>query len=196
MNSKGAKGTSKLVNKFVDKADSEIWHEFVKGDDDAFVFIYNKYINKLLRFGVQFAPRETVKDSIQDLFLHFKKSKKNKPISKISPYLYKALYRIIKAKIDASKRAIDSYDEMKENKSWQVYLPADTNLIASEQQKEQSHKLSLSLNQLSEKQRQAILLYYYEGLTHEEIKDIMGLRSKSSVRKLIHRGLDALKSFF
>lgn len=187
---------SKLANKFVDKADSEIWHEFVKGDDDAFVFIYNKYINKLLRFGIQFAPRETVKDAIQDLFLHFKKSKKNKPISKISPYLYKALYRIIKAKMDASKRATDSYDEMKEIKYWQIELATDTKLIAFEQQKEQSHKLNKSLNQLSVKQRQAMLLYYYEGLTHEEIKDIMGLSNKSSVRKLIHRGLDSLKKFF
>lgn len=184
-----------LLNKFNNKSDTEIWNKFVKGDDDAFAFIYNKYIHQLFRFGIQFAPREIVKDCIQDLFIQTRKGKKVKKTIKITPYLYKALYRIIKDKTEKS-RSMSSFDEMKEVKSWQINLTTDSKLIAFEQHTEQTIKLKASFNKLSEKQKQAVLLYYYEGLTHNEIKEIMGLSNKSSVRKLIYRGLDSLKKHF
>jgi len=186
---------NELLNKFIDKSDTEIWNKFVKGDDDAFAFIYNKYIHQLLRFGIQFAPREIVKDSITDIFIQFRKGRKTKKSINITPYLYKSLFRVLNSKTESLKR-MRSFEEIEEIRSWQINLSADSKLIAFEQQTQQTAKLKASFNSLSKKQRQAILLYYYEGFTHDEIKGIMGLRNKSSVRKLIYRGLDTLKKHF
>lgn len=180
---------------FDGRTDAEIWENFMTGDDDAFVYIYNNYVNKLLRFGRQFASNELVKDAIQDLFLYLKKrKKKGKEISRIAPYLYKSLYRMIIAKLEYEKKF--KAHEHPESKNWEINISRETKLISMENQEELSNQLQESLNKLSVKQRQAILLYYYEGLTHDEISDIMDLSNKSSVRKLIQRGLDSLQRIF
>jgi len=178
-----------------EKTDAEIWNSFMNGDDDAFVFIYNKHVNQLLRFGVQFAPREMVKDAIQDLFLYLKKRKKSDyEVHRIAPYLYKSMYRILLTKLEYEKKF--KPNEHPESQNWEINISRETKLISQEGQEELSNQLRVSLNSLSLKQRQAILLYYYEGLTHDEIRDVMDLSNKSSVRKLIQRGLDTLQIIF
>jgi len=187
------------VNEFSEydnRTDFENWNDFKKGSVDVLIYMYHKYVAQLLRFGIQFAPREVVKDSIQDLFLYLKERKKhNSDIKNISAYLYKCLYRIIKKKVDYSMK-FSSVDMNSEIKDWRVVLSKEIKLIEQEHQKDQGIKLQNSLDSLSVKQRQAILLYYYEGFTHQEITDIMELKSKSSVRKLIYRALSTLKDSF
>ena len=186
----------KEVHKYVGQSDAEIWQSYLSGDDDALIFIYNNYVGGLLRFGLQFAPREMVKDSIQDLFLNLKNRRKKRTlVQRITPYLYKAIYRIIKSKLERYKNLITS-DGLDQIKQWNIHVSEEINLIRQEHRLEQSKHLQNSMNELSEKQRQAVLLFYYEGLTHQEIADIMGLRNKSSVRKLIYRALDSLKRYF
>lgn len=182
-----------LVNQFTGRKDADIWQDFVNGEDEAFVFIYNNYVNRLFRFGIQFAPREMVKDAIQDLFLYLKKRKKTKnSVQSIAPYLYKSLYRIIDTKVAYAKK-YKSTDEVIESKNWQINISNEIKLIEQENIEERSQQLKISINELTSKQKQAIVLYYYEGFTHDEIKDVMGLSNKSSVRKLIYRGLDMLQ---
>ena len=186
----------KEVHKYAGQSDADIWQSYLSGDDDALIFIYNNYVDRLLRFGLQFAPREMVKDSIQDLFLNLKNRRKKRTlVQRLTPYLYKAIYRIIKSKLERHKNLITS-DGLDQIKQWNIHVSEEINLIRQEHRLEQSKHLQNSMNELSEKQRQAVLLFYYEGLTHQEIADIMGLRNKSSVRKLIYRALDSLKRYF
>jgi len=150
----------------------------------------------LLKFGIQFTSREIVKDSIQDLFLYLKE-RNNHPteVRNISAYLYKSLYRIIKKKMNRSMN-ISSIHNDSDIKDWEVVISKEVKIIEKENLKEQKEKLQSSLADLSAKQRQALLLYYYEGFTHQEISDIMELKNKSSVRKLIYRAIDSLKENF
>ena len=50
----------KEVHKYAGQSDADIWQSYLSGDDDALIFIYNNYVDRLLRFGLQFAPREMV----------------------------------------------------------------------------------------------------------------------------------------
>ncbi|MEQ9287804.1 MAG: sigma-70 family RNA polymerase sigma factor [Cyclobacteriaceae bacterium] len=185
-----------VSDRYNDKTDLEVWQAMNRGDEEALIYIYNTYVHKLLRFGIQFAPREVVKDSIQDLFFYLKKRTRSKlNVQRISPYLYKALFRIISTKQEYSKNFL-SEKELVEVKDWHINVSDEIKLIERESQEERSERLKKSLRELSRKQRQAILLYYYEGFTHNEITDIMGLKNKSSVRKLIHRAIDSLKNNF
>ncbi len=178
---------------FENMSDCEIWKNFSKGDSDGLLYIYHKYVSQLLKFGIQFAPREVVKDSIQDLFLYLKERKnQSTEVKNIAAYLYKSLYRIVKKKVDDSLK-LSSLNPNLEVSNWKIAISKEIKFIEVEQQKEQSEKLQRSINDLSIKQRQALLLYYYDGFTHNEIADIMDLKNKSSVRKLIYRGLDTLK---
>lgn len=179
---------------FENKSDAEVWRTFCSGSDEALIFIYNTHIQRLLRFGLQFATRETVKDAIQDLFINLKETKGNREIKRITPYLYKSLYRIIKRKRSFSERFILKRNE--DIKNWEIHFSIESKLIDQEQTLEQSTKLQKYLNDLSSKQRKVLLLYFYEGFTHNEIKEIMDLSNKSSVRKLIYRAIESLRRNF
>jgi len=190
-----SKGKSRLNDfaEFEHISDNELWNNFSKGDTDVLIYLYHKYVAQLLRFGIQFAPRDTVKDSIQDLFLYLKERKNQSgEVKNITAYLYKILYRLIRKKVEYSLK-FSSIHENNEIKNWQISISKDIKFIEAEHKKEQNKKLERSLNNLSDKQRQALLLYYYEGFTHQEIADIMDLKNKSSVRKLIYRALGSLK---
>jgi RNA polymerase sigma factor (sigma-70 family) len=181
---------------FESRTDLEIWAYFNDGNSDVLIYLYHKYVAQLLKFGLQFAPRENVKDSIQDLFLYLKERKNDSnQVKNISAYLYKSLYRILQKKQESSMK-LSPVDFNSDIKNWQISISKEVNIIEKEKQKEQKQKLQNSLNELSSKQRQALLLYYYEGFTHKEITDIMELKNKSSVRKLIYRALDSLKESF
>ena len=53
-----------------------------------------------------------------------------------------------------------------------------------------------SLKELSKRQREAIILFYYEGFTYAQIAVIMGYRNTKQVRKIIYRAIDKLKTNF
>ncbi len=190
--------SGKIPDNFAEYAelpDVEIWQRFIAGDWDVLIYIYHEYTARLLRFGLQFAPRELVKDAIQDLFLYLKERKKQpQKIQNIPAYLYKSLYRIIRKKVEYGQRlAVIGEDQVKE---WRIVLASEISLINQEHKNEQRKKLQLLLDKLSARQRQALLLYYYEGFTYREIAEIMDLKDKSSVRKLVHRAIDMLRDGF
>ena len=177
------------------KTDLEIWNAFISGDKSAFVYLYNNYANQLLKFGIQFAPREMVKDAIQDLFVYLKDRKwKGEQVNRIAPYLYKSLYRILLEKIKKGQ-LLKSLD-FEHGKSWQINVSTEIDVIETGDKSQQAKLLKVRLNELSPKQKQAILLYFYEGFTYEEVKDIMQLSHRSSARKLIYRALETLRGAF
>lgn len=183
--------------RFANKKDEEIWQSYCAGDDEAFVYIYNEYVHSLFTFGVQFASRAIVLDAIQDLFLYLKQRQgKDHRIEKIRPYLYKALHRTLMSILKKEIR-VKSFDALKDPPvNWTISLTSDMRLIDEENTTIRREKLEKALNELSKKQRQAIILYYYEGFTFEEIKDIMNVSDKSSVRKLVQRALETMRHIF
>lgn len=179
-----------ILDKF---PDHEIWHKFKSGDRLAFTYIYNKHINALYNFGNQFTTdTELVKDSIHDLFVELRKSGKSSKILSIKSYLYKSLYRILIKRI--SKEAQSVSDE-NIDPSFLITLSPEHILIDQQLTKDMRENLEHSLNQLSVKQRQAILLYFYDELTYKEISEVFGMNNVKSARKLIYRALDKLKSY-
>lgn len=49
------------------------------------------------------------------------------------------------------------------------------------------------MSKLTTRQKEAVLYFYYEGLSYQEIADIMGFQNVKSARKLIYRAIDALR---
>ncbi|MEQ8906184.1 sigma-70 family RNA polymerase sigma factor [Ekhidna sp.] len=192
-----ASSLKKGKQRFSDRKDEEIWQAYCAGDDEAFVYIYNEYVHRLFTFGVQFASRAIVLDAIQDLFLYLKQRQgKEQRVEKIRPYLYKALHRTLMSILKKETRLKSFEPSNDPPANWAISLTSDVKLIDEENTKIQRGRLTKALNQLSEKQRQAIILYYYEGFTFEEIKDIMNVSDKSSARKLVGRALDSMRHIF
>lgn len=71
----------------------------------------------------------------------------------------------------------------------------EVDLIENEVHAEELSKLHAAIEQLSERDRRVIQLYYFEGKTQQEIADILGL-ARTTVTELIARILLRLKNFF
>ncbi len=67
-------------------------------------------------------------------------------------------------------------------------------LIESEEHSEELSKLHAAIEQLSERDRRVVQLYYFEGKTQQEIAVILGI-AKSTMSELLPRILLRLKNF-
>ena len=66
-------------------------------------------------------------------------------------------------------------------------------LINQSLDEEIKERLSKSMIKLTARQKEAIIYFYYEGMSYPEIADLMGFQSVKSARKLIYRAIEALR---
>ena len=186
-NFQGRHNTGKSLFEY--KSDREIWLEFKKGSEVAFNHIYRKHTPDLYNFAYQFTHnKDIIKDSIQNVYIDIRRRReKLSEVNSIKGYLYKAIYREMVKKLEKERRYI-SEEEINEN-LFNIELSFEDKLIGDEITKELKEKLEKILNQLTSKQKEALLLFYKEGLSYKEVAEIMGLKNSKSARKLIYRAL-------
>ena len=83
-----------------------VWDEFIRGNEAAFIFIYDKYFDTLFKYGSQFtADRGLIKDAIQDVFLELiNKRRKLSSTNSIKFYLFKSLKRSVFHQLKRNRR--------------------------------------------------------------------------------------------
>ncbi|WP_185154433.1 RNA polymerase sigma factor [Fulvivirga sp. M361] len=174
--------------------DRELIEDLKAGDVAALGSVYNTHVQNLIRYASQFTTdRDIVLDSIQEVFLYLLDKKDDlKNIRSIRPYLYKSLYHQLMKQL-AGNRPLEKSRLDKAGFEFEIEFSSQTRMIFDETYSERLQKMNASLTGLSGKQRQAILLYFYEGFTHQEVADIMGLKHKNSASKLISRSLRLLR---
>lgn len=154
--------------------------------------LYDSYVNMLFNFGCKIsADRELVKDCIHDVFVKiYCKQEEMDNVLNIKSYLFVSL----KNKICDELRKTNHYTA---NELEEFHLASDCNTedeyIHGEKEALTSQALLGLMNQLSERERQAITLYYLESKKYEEISVQMGINYQS-LRNLIYRGLSRLRS--
>lgn len=166
----------------------EIWSRFLDGDDESLIYIYRKYANILFRYANQFSKRhELVRDCIQELFYDLiDKRGRLSPVKSVKAYLFACIKRKLLRKIQKEERLAHeregfSFELDRESRNMYPGLdPGDYAII------------QLKLNELPVKQREVILLHFYEGLGYDEIAEVMGIKIKSA-RVLTYRALESLQ---
>lgn len=167
------------------------WKSF-KGSNKEFLrdLYFDNYQN-LYDYGCRLInDPELVKDSIQDLFVKLwgrRKSLEN--VEKIKPYLIVSLRSIVYNHLRRSNR-IDLFE------CWND-IPFEFNLMENNEpefydQEEDRRRLTKALSSITHRQKEAIYLRYYEGLSTDEIAEVMDMTPKA-VYKLISRGIYALR---
>jgi len=188
---KGARWTQKHITTDMWHGMSEkmIWDEFKRGNNDALVFIYNKYFSTLFSYAIRFCPdRELVKDIIQDLFVYLYKTRKSiNSTTSIKFYLFKCLKRRTIAELKKIKPLqVDIYPM-----SWE--MSSESMFIHAEDEKTKTRLLQLAIEKLSPKQQEIIYYIYYQNFSYSEASAIMGFSQPKSARKLLYRALNTLK---
>jgi len=172
-----------------------LWGEFKKGDEDAFTLIYNKYIFLLFSYGERLTSnKELIEDSIHDLFVDIWKNRESIGHAySIKFYLYKGLKRKIIKNLSIKKRLPS--DNFSDKHDVEMTFSHEFDLIIKEVSEEQKLNLLKAINSLSKRQKEAIILRFYDDLSFREIGELLSISIKSTYT-LIYRAIDVLKQNF
>ncbi len=172
-----------------------IWERFKSGDQRALTYIFEKYSGFLFNYGYQFTSnRNLIKDCLQDMFLDLIRHKRNlKPTDSIKFYLMKSFRNKLATTVEKNKRREKvELEKFRENTSFLVTISSEVKMINGQLDAEKRRLVAQKLNELPPLQREAILLYFYEGMKYAQIADLLGIKVKST-RSLIYRSLQSLK---
>ncbi len=168
------------------------WERLRRGDRAALRELYESYYEVLHNYGCRMTPHpELVEDCIQDLFvelwrlrdrLNATNSVKNYLLGSFRNNLVKMLQRVNRHS-DELSLDFELRDEGPH---------AEEKLMQGESETEWQAKLDAAMQKLSYRQREAIYLRYQEGMSYEQICEVMQLQYQS-VRNLISNGVKKLK---
>ena len=173
--------------------DAELWELFRTGSPEAFELLYRRFYAVLFRYGRTFTHDDKlVEDCIQDLFLNLHRYGSNlKPMPDgVAFYLLGSLRNTMFRQLNLLNRLRDSYS-LPETGA-QVELSVEDALIIRQLSDQQMQQLNQALEQLPERQREAIVLKFYSGLSLEQIAQVMGVNHQSA-KNFIQKGLQALR---
>jgi len=188
-------GHSESIKVYESKSDVVVWNAFNKGDEIAFNYIYRMYVKVLFKYGCQMSrDHNHIQDCIHNIFIDLRRKRGQlNEVQSIKAYLFKILYRELIRKSNKSKEEAHQYPE-KIPDNFSIEFSQETKLIQQENAQEKIERIQSAINKLTCRQRQAILLFYEEGMTYKEISVAMDFIEVKSARKVIYRALDTMKT--
>lgn len=170
-----------------------VWQHLQQGNKRALDYFYDTYVQSLYNYGKKITDHEDlIKDCIQDLFIDlWRNSASLQYPQSLKFYLLKSLrYKIIR-QLKKEKRKLQI-----ENLFLDMtldHVPSyEFDLILKQLTIEKRQQLQKGLKKLSNRQREAVVLKFYEELSYEEIASVMSIHPQS-VYNLIHQAIDILK---
>lgn len=175
--------------------DLRYWEGMIRGDEHAFGKLYESYFKLLYNYGRKICSERTrVEDCIHDLFVDLWRYRENlSSTTSVRFYLYRSLRRkLVKQKENGMWLYDDAsfVDEVLRLST----QSQEHEIIESESKDQKSAKLQKLLNDLSPRQLEALVLYFYDEFSYEEIADILNVNTQSA-RNLVQRGLMQLRDY-
>ncbi|SHG01643.1 RNA polymerase sigma factor [Pedobacter caeni] len=178
------------MDKYDKTSESALWQSFKSGDKTAFKAIYYEYYMLLYRYGVKTsADTELAEDCLQDLFLKLWKNRENLgEVSSVKSYLYRAYIRTL---FDAMKkfRKEHQFGDLSTETS---ESSIEETIIEGQTHTESNLHLHRALQHLSRRQRQVVLLHYFEGLSYKQIAEVLPIKYQA-IRNCIHEAIKVLR---
>ena len=161
-------------------------------ETDVYVMLYNSYADALYAYGMGFGfDNETVKDVIHDIFLDIMTRQVDLGrIVNIKAYLFRIVHNRL---VDLHRSRVDKCDLSDREPGLRVSLTSLDAMIESEHVLRIRQTIESLLNQLSPKQREALLLRYGCGYSTRETASLLEL-SFAAAQKLLQRAKAALRT--
>jgi len=169
--------------------DKEIWQNIPEGDPVAYAQLYFNYFKKFYNYGKKFTGDiSLIEDSIQEVFMEiWNKRKKIPEIDSPDSYFFSAFRFILLKKIRQLKRSSGTKQPHNE-----TAFSIELQIITQETDSLLQQKLAAALKWLTPRQKEAIFLRFYEGLSYEEVAAILNISVKATY-KIIARSITSLK---
>ena len=181
------------ILKFNSVDDAMLWNNLREGDEKSFSMLFERYYTDLVRYGNSLSPyEEKVQDCIQDVFTDiwvYRNTLQNSVV--VKAYLLSSVRKRI-ARLherDHIFRKTTSTDSI----AFLLEFSVDYELIDDDYAtKEKVIHLNNLLNDLPARQKEALYLRYHQGLTVEQIAEMLDVNYQSA-SNLLHRGLLSLR---
>jgi len=177
------------MNKITDQF---IWKALKEGDLRAFSTLFEIYYPQLHSYGLKISKDVALtEDSLQDFFLYVYEHRENlSDLDTIAPYLFTSYKRFL-IKMMMKNTKLKQTDFSNEN-IIDVQFSAEELMSHQESETFNNKNLTVLLNNLPKRQKEAIYLKYYSGLKATEISKIMDINYQSVVNT-IHKAIKNLK---
>lgn len=180
------------------ESDIELMLRTKAGDDNAFSELMDRHYKGVLNYIYRFTNlRENSEDLAQEVFLRvYRSAGKYKPEAKFTTWLYKIATNVSLTYVKKKNTNV-SLDEMNENKGEHE----NPNVEISDDiiyRKEMKNAIFNAMETLPEREKIAIMLCKYEGLSYEETAEVLEC-TVGAVKAYVHRGrmklIDKLKPY-
>jgi len=176
----------------------DLMARIAKGDDDAFEILVSRHQTSVLNLIYRFiGDRTQAKDLSQEVFVRvWQAAKSSEPKAKFTTWIYKITTNLCLNEIKSASRRrwflfhrSDEDSEKSIEETFSDGSPTAEDLLLS---KERTRQISEALQSLPENQRMALILKRYDGLSYQEIAQIIGC-SVSAVESLLVRAKRTLQ---
>lgn len=166
--------------------------KFVAGDDNAYSAIYNLYAKDLYAFGLSLRVKtEIIEDAIHDIFIEIYSHRHNLENVDNMKYYFMAAFR--NRLFFLLKKESNTYEMDEKNSYGLEEKDYQETWIAQEEDTAKQELVKKLFSELNKNQQEAIYHRYVEGLSCEEIANLMHINYQSA-KNLIHRAIKKMKS--
>ncbi|MFC5624880.1 RNA polymerase sigma factor [Algoriphagus winogradskyi] len=172
--------------------DRALWQSVRKGNDLAFSNLYQRFSNLLFNYGMHFCyNRELVKDCVQELFTNIWNRREGlSEVDSVKYYLFKSFRNLLIQHITRDRKL---YSDMNEDcQLSECESSVEEELISQDYLKDNKSKVTTALTKISKRQREIIVLKYFNDLSYAEISSIMSI-TPASAHNLLSKALQCLR---
>ena len=171
--------------------EKEYWTNIETGDIKAYSEVYIFYYKKLYNYGRKFTQDTTlIEDAIDEVFIMvWTNRQKLSTIRSPHSYIFSSFRNNIFKKLRAAK-TIHDLELRGEN---DIEFSIDAIIINREVDAARKLKIEKALSEITTRQKEAIFLRFYEGLSYEEVAGIMNISIKATY-KIMARALKDLRN--
>jgi len=168
--------------------DSLLWTRLRTGDEKAFSVLFTKYYEHLVRYGNSFSNHsDKVQDCVQDVFADLWLYKHSlSDTANVKAYLLSSVRKRI-ARLQ-ERDHIFSKVASTDSIEFLFDFSIEHKLIIDESTADQVSQLNKLINLLPSRQKEALYLRYHQGLSVEQIADMLDVNYQSA-NNLLHRAL-------
>ncbi|HEX8013600.1 MAG TPA: sigma-70 family RNA polymerase sigma factor [Flavobacterium sp.] len=172
--------------------DHKLWSKLKAGDEKSFSLLFEKYYADLINYGNSFSPfAEKVQDCVQDVFadIWLYRDSLQEP-NVVKAYLLSSVRKRIARLYERDHifKKITTTDSIE----FLFDFSVEHDFIDDEATAERVSYLNKLLNDLPSRQKEALFLRYNQGLSVEQIAEMLDVNYQSA-NNLLHRGLLKLR---
>lgn len=171
------------------------WLELRNGNPDALSNIFCETYSHLFNYGYKIVQDESVvKDSIQELFLNLWSTRREvSEAYSVKSYLFSSLRRVILRRLKKTRNRLQRHADYTMD-SFTETMNVEDLMIHFETECQKKQKLMEALLSLSHRQKEAVFLKFFNGLSNDEISEVMQV-NKQSVYNHISKAIQKMQGF-